>query len=137
MSDAEKAVAAAIAATLLALGAGVALSGKEDAKVLAPAKEVALEVDVAKKDLDPAPEVKRTVREYSTSEGRIFAYESEGKLVQAPPQCVIPACTDDVGPVNCLCSGRWAGCNVCPKEAATGDECLPASCVLDFGEVAK
>lgn len=135
MSDAEKVTAAAIVAALAALGAGLALKGEGEVTKKPPAKESTLEVDVSTKALDPAPEVKFKVREYSTTEGRIYAYEAGGKLVQAPPQCVIPACDDDVGPVDCLLDGKWHGCNVIPRDHATGTECKPASCVLDFGEV--
>ena len=135
MSDAQKVTAAAIVAALAALGAGLALKGEGEVTKEPPAKESALEVDVAVKELDPAPDEKSKVREYVTTEGRIFAYESAGKLVQAPPQCVIPACADDVGPVDCLLDGKWHGCNVIHRDHATGTECKPASCVLDFGEV--
>lgn len=135
MNDAQKVTAAAIVAALAALGAGLALKGDAKATKEAPAFESALEVDVSTKELDPESEAKFKVREYSTDAGRIYAYEADGGLVQAPPQCVIPACDETEAKVNCKCNGRWSGCNTCPKEAASGDECKPASCWFYFGEV--
>lgn len=64
-------------------------------------------------------------------------------VVYRESPCVLPACVDDVGPVDCLATGayglpdggpRWRGCNVLPREFAVGAECLPAACGTTAGE---
>lgn len=64
-------------------------------------------------------------------------------VVYRESPCVIPACVDDVGPVDCLATGaygltdggpRWRGCNVLPREFAVGAECLSAACGATAGE---
>jgi hypothetical protein len=51
----------------------------------------------------------------------------------------VPACTDDVGPVDCrlrLDDGGsvWRGCNVLQRAQAVGSECLPSACGATSGE---
>ena len=96
-------------------------------------------IDTKDKDKDPAKEKKHLVREFKQEDGgKLFGFleaiDGGEKIVAAPPQCVIPVCDESEKPVDCLRSGKWRGCNVMPKEEASGSECKPASCWIYFGE---
>lgn len=96
-------------------------------------------LDQRSKDSDPLREKRHLVREWPSEDGgKVFAYlepvDGGEQLVEAPPQCVIPVCDATEKPVDCLRSGKWRGCNVMPKEEASGSECEPASCWIYFGE---
>ena len=65
-------------------------------------------------------------------------------VVYRESPCVIPDCPDDKAVVDCRGTGpygetdgggaRWRGCNVLPRQWATGSACLPAACGTTAGE---
>lgn len=83
------------------------------------------------------------VRAFKRDDGTVFYgyFEDEKRrdiIVETEPACVIPDCTDDVTPVDCLRTApgeskpRWAGCNAMFVDESSGTQCKPWPCVGDL-----
>lgn len=86
-----------------------------------------------------------------TGEFVVWTITSTHERVRIAPPCVIPNCWtlsdggwDDSAVVDCRATGsrgladggpRWSGCNVLPAEQATGTQCRPTACAVDYTNV--
>lgn len=144
MSDAQKLALAAIGTALVTAVVISALPEKDASRGTTETAKFSLDVskfarDRSKKDVEPTKDRVSDVRAFRDVDGGVVFgilddVDGGARLVDAPPQFVIPDCDETEKPVDCLCRGRWSGCNNCPKALATGTQCKPSGAWHFFGE---